>query len=328
MLETKRPSDARRGLLKSQESSLDHIRVSNICNIDSYYSVAEKVLMRFDLRYDQCSSINNIVDDLTEENVSLLDDAYIYGRRYCMFVSQVLPKHDYFKSSQISCVKRRSKAIRNVNIVIEKMELIAEFMDLQETNREMLRKEDERRKKEIDIKARDEELEQKLRSLLPKAPEGKLNDESCHDNDESHTPPPTYDDFFLNENESYINLPSAPLDEVKSSGNKGDANESSPIVPPPIPLAPSLSGIYFQFHLVILPIVYIFFFVSASLIDWGLTDSDASAKAKIGVSKDFRKVRSTYINQFYSFKRNKRVSFIMFVQHSAHHFVASHLFIG
>ena len=248
MSETTRPSDDRRNTLKSIEGNLDHVKVSNFLKIDSYYSTADKVYDNFHSRYEQCCNTNDI-GDFTVDNERLLDDAYTYGRRYCMFVSQVLPQHDYFKSSQSYYLNMRKKVLRNLNVVIERLERIADLMDLQEISRGMIQREEEEEEeamKALESKCREEELERKLRNLIPRAPEqDELNDgTSLNGIEQCHLPPPSYEDFVSNENDHFHQLPSAPPESNIHINDSCEKNDTMPSCPPSVPFAPSLSGIF------------------------------------------------------------------------------------
>lgn len=187
-----RPSDARRTKLKSTESSgMDNIRISNICPIDRYYKVSSKVLETFEEKFQEICK-NNMSMHEEHADPRLLDDAYIYGRRYAVFVSQVLPKHDYFESTAPKYVNLRNESIMQCKNVIEKMEVITDWMDMQELEAARLRKVEQH-------KRQDEDLQRKLEKLMPKAPVGKVKENILVPVSVPEDAPPTFEDFLETE---------------------------------------------------------------------------------------------------------------------------------
>ena len=85
------PSKRRRDLLKKHEQP--PIILSNLCPIGKYYASADKVFVQFKAHL------------ATQQ----LDDAYIIGRRFALFSTVSLPKHDYYKSPKPELVALRLK---------------------------------------------------------------------------------------------------------------------------------------------------------------------------------------------------------------------------
>jgi hypothetical protein len=66
-----------------------------------------------------------------------LDDAFVYGMRYCTFCVEGLVQHDYYNSPKFSA--RRAATNRQVSQVLGKLEQVADWMDLEEVERETQR---------------------------------------------------------------------------------------------------------------------------------------------------------------------------------------------
>jgi hypothetical protein len=147
-----RPSDGRRAALRNLDGDMQvQVQVSNFFPLERYYDAADRLLQSFENAY----------------NEKRLDDAYVLGKRYARFSLESLPHHDYFRSSKYA-VKRRDND-QHVQQVLQKLEQVASWMDVEEAQREKLRLErrtrleQERvRQQEAIEKARYQELEQRI----------------------------------------------------------------------------------------------------------------------------------------------------------------------
>ena len=118
------PSKARREHLKKYERP--PIELSNMTPIPRYYTAADKVLHQFKAHLKNQE----------------LDDAYIIGRRFALFSTVSLPKHDYYKSPNSEFAKLRLQNQKDAQWVTRGLERIVEVMDKQEVQR--VREEEER----------------------------------------------------------------------------------------------------------------------------------------------------------------------------------------
>jgi len=243
-----RRSDARRTKLKQEEDNLHHIVVSNICPIDRYYNVAERVLTAFEQRYEQCNAISAGASSEGKEvefddQVRVLDDAYIYARRYAMFISHVLPNHSYFKSSVPKYVGMRNDALVKLNAVVEKMEIIADIMDLQEHERELMEEQKlkERLRMEEEFKKKQEEdaLQEKLRRLMM----FDSTDKERKDDEENLPviPPPSFAEFVQSHDTQPSAPPMADIPQENGQSSVSALNDSLPKPAVSVPLETSLS---------------------------------------------------------------------------------------
>lgn len=243
-----RRSDARRTKLKEEEDNLHHIVVSNICPIDRYYNVAERVLTAFEQRYEQCNAISAGASSEGKEvefddQVRVLDDAYIYARRYAMFISHVLPNHSYFKSSVPKYVGMRNDALVKLNAVVEKMEIIADIMDLQEHERELMEEQKlkERLRMEEEFKKKQEEdaLQEKLRRLMM----FDSTDKERKDDEENLPviPPPSFAEFVQSHDTQPSAPPMADIPQENGQSSVSALNDSLPKPAVSVPLETSLS---------------------------------------------------------------------------------------
>ena len=96
-----------------------------------------------------------------------LDDAYVLGKRFCIFSLEGLPKHDYFRSPRYANLRKQNDA--NVQRVIGQLEQVAKWMDEQELERQRLlearrkRLVEERIRQQQEIeRARYQELQQRI----------------------------------------------------------------------------------------------------------------------------------------------------------------------
>mmetsp|Transcript_19933 Transcript_19933/g.49615 ORF Transcript_19933/g.49615 Transcript_19933/m.49615 type:complete len:546 (+) Transcript_19933:125-1762(+) len=143
------PGYDRRELLRDAGDGVP--TVSNFFPIERYYEASDKVLESFQKAFE----------------ARQLDTAYVYGRRYSNFYIKGITKHDYYLSKNSEA--RRKQANRRVDDVLNKLELVSDWMDAEELEKEKKRKallkrqkeERERRQREIDQK-RINDLQQRI----------------------------------------------------------------------------------------------------------------------------------------------------------------------
>lgn len=107
------PSYYRRKSLDS-EGGGDGFAVSSFFPITRYYDASGKVLAAFDEAYGKKS----------------WDDAFVYGKRYCTFVIEAIPKHDYYLSAKYA--KQKNQSTKNVQATMRILENIKEIMNNEE----------------------------------------------------------------------------------------------------------------------------------------------------------------------------------------------------
>jgi USP8 dimerisation domain len=142
-----RPSDERRRQL-NQELSIP--LVSNFFPIERYYNAADKVYESF--------------EDVRAKG--MLDDAYVYGKRYCLFCVDAIPTHNYYHSPKYAAYKTLS--VKRVNAVIRALEQIVVQMDREEQEKERQRLERERIVAEQQAKERQDRLDRFQQSFEQK----------------------------------------------------------------------------------------------------------------------------------------------------------------
>lgn len=141
------PGYNRRKLLRDAGDGVP--TVSNFFPIERYYDASDKVYESFEMVFDKRH----------------LDNAYVYGRRYCTFYVNGISKHDYYHSKQSEA--RRKLANRRVDDVLKKLELVSDWMDAEEVEKEKKRLALIKRQKE-ERERKQRELEQKRISELQK----------------------------------------------------------------------------------------------------------------------------------------------------------------
>jgi hypothetical protein len=109
-----RPSEFRRKAL-TQELSVPC--VSNFFDIHRYYASADVVYKSFQEAFRQ----------------DRLDEAYVLGKRYCMFCLDAIPKHNYYSIGANLSLKQKHN--QQVNQVIQQLENVAAKMDVEEVER-------------------------------------------------------------------------------------------------------------------------------------------------------------------------------------------------
>ncbi|GAX10960.1 hypothetical protein FisN_2Lh490 [Fistulifera solaris] len=133
-----RPSDARR---KSLRDSLSVPQVSNFFQLDRYYEAADKVFQSFQMAYKIASQGD--IHDWNPARDSCLDDAYVYGKRYCIFCMEQLPQHGYYGTAKYAPLQRRHTL--QMQKVVEQIEKVADIMDIYEEYKRKAAEERERR---------------------------------------------------------------------------------------------------------------------------------------------------------------------------------------
>lgn len=128
---------------------ISNISVSSFFPIERYYDAADKVLASFEDAYRN------------EE----LDDAYVYGKRYCSFCINSIPQHDYYHSPKYS--RLRAEHTKNVEVVMRYLEKVVEKMDAAELIKRKKREEQAR------IEAQRKEAERQRQEKLRKEKEAK-----------------------------------------------------------------------------------------------------------------------------------------------------------
>jgi len=151
-----------------------------------------------------------------------LDNAFIYGMRYCTFCVESIPKHDYYSSSKFQALK--SKTSRQVADVLTKLEHVADLMDMEEIEKERVRKEKEEAERLERERRREAERDKQLAEL-----EARINSFKTADMQSSTA---TANSSKPDPNQSLEHSAFAKL-QMLSGGNKG---------PAPAPTAPNSHG--------------------------------------------------------------------------------------
>ncbi|CAB9510801.1 expressed unknown protein [Seminavis robusta] len=130
------------------ESGKALLHVLDSYPIEKYYGMADRLVTAFQLALDE----------------RRLDDAYVFGLRFATFSLEGLPKHgNYQRQNKMQRVKNS----RQVDQVLQKMELVATRMDAEERLKEKLRRQAQERKKREEL-ARKQEEDQKQKAELSK----------------------------------------------------------------------------------------------------------------------------------------------------------------
>jgi hypothetical protein len=123
-----RPSDLRR---KALNAELTVPSVSNFFPIENYYQAADKVHESFQLAFQQTKNTNGKTNNNGNNNA--LDDAYVYGKRYCTFSIGAIPEHNYYKATRYESLKLQHT--RQVAHVLTQLEQVAVDMDKEEVEK-------------------------------------------------------------------------------------------------------------------------------------------------------------------------------------------------
>ena len=156
--DTDRASHQRRQNLREESGGVPH--VSNFFPIERYYEASDKVFQSFSDSFENRE----------------LDNAYVYGRRYCSFCMDGIYKHDYFKTKKFDV--RRDQSKKRVVDVLAKLELVSEWMDVEEEEREKKRQALIQRQNEERLK-KQQELELKQINDLEKRIQQQKKSSSC-----------------------------------------------------------------------------------------------------------------------------------------------------
>ena len=139
----KRPSDARR---ISLADSISVPTVSNFFPLERYYEAAATVFTELRQTH-QALQQNSLQEQYDADFNKVLDICYVYGKRYCHFVFDAIPQHNYYGTPKYKNFELQHK--RQVQHVVSILEDVAEKMDQQEAfleqMREQERKEQDRR---------------------------------------------------------------------------------------------------------------------------------------------------------------------------------------
>lgn len=166
-----RPSALRR---KQLNEELLIPTVSNFFPIDRYYDTAqiayETVMKMFNDNSSTITTNNNTLHH------TILDEIYLYGKRYSYFVIDAIPTHNYYNSpNNIRNKQKHTKQVMNIILIIEK---IIELMDVEETIRAKLLKEQQERLK----KEEEERMLQQFNDLQNRISNLKNNNNNTNNN--------------------------------------------------------------------------------------------------------------------------------------------------
>uniref|UniRef100_A0A7S4VZU4 USP8 dimerisation domain-containing protein n=1 Tax=Ditylum brightwellii TaxID=49249 RepID=A0A7S4VZU4_9STRA len=131
-----RLSESRRNTLRKLDDEMSNSffpsKLSNLRAIESYYGIANKVLVAFESCYES----------------NELDNAYLYGRRFAKFSMEALPSHDYYNSAKTELKALRIKNVKDVEGVMIKLEKVVDCMDAEEELKLKLQREEAQRRRE------------------------------------------------------------------------------------------------------------------------------------------------------------------------------------
>jgi hypothetical protein len=147
-----RPSSKRRIHLREADAKSGSMpTVSNFFPLERYYEASDKVLQSFEMSFESRQ----------------LDEAYVYGMRYCTFCVEGIVHHDYYRAKKFD--SRRKQTTDRVQEVLTKLELVAEWMDAEEIIKEekrqalLMKQREERLRKQSELEQkRLEELQRRI----------------------------------------------------------------------------------------------------------------------------------------------------------------------
>jgi hypothetical protein len=198
-----RPSDARR---KALNAELTVPSVSNFFPIENYYDAADKVYESFQLAFQQSQG--------SQKNGSKqktpLDDAYVYGKRYCTFCINAIPEHNYYNA-----VRYRSLQVqhtRQVTKVLTQLEQVATEMDKEELEKQRQREIHHQKKQEERENIERKQYEDLQRRVQKQMQQSKA--QSQHQNSDVRSDPDNLEASALSKLELLMRkpAPSAPED--------------------------------------------------------------------------------------------------------------------
>jgi hypothetical protein len=141
-------SAARRQHLREADASSGTIpTVSNFFPIERYYEASDKVLQTFEAAFER----------------KRLDEAYVYGMRYCTFCVKGIVNHDYYNSTKFAA--RRVQTNQRVDAVLTKLDQVAELMDQEEIEKEARRQAILKRQREERLRKQKELEQQRLADI-------------------------------------------------------------------------------------------------------------------------------------------------------------------
>lgn len=152
--DTNSPSYDRRQILRDAGTIPE---VSNFFSIERYYDASDKLLQTFELSYES----------------QHLDNAYVFGRRYCTFCVDGIAKHDYYRAKTFE--SRRNQSNKRVDDVLIKLERIKELMDAEEVERKQKMLALIARQKEEQIKKQRELEEKRIDDLQKRIEKQKIS---------------------------------------------------------------------------------------------------------------------------------------------------------
>jgi hypothetical protein len=123
--------------------------VSNFFPLERYFEASDKLIQAFQNSFDKRQ----------------LDEAFVYGLRYCEFCMEGIRHHDYYDATTFGA--RRQQMGKRINDVVVKLELVAEWMDEEERLKEEKRQALLKRQQE-EIRRKQREVEQKRIEELQK----------------------------------------------------------------------------------------------------------------------------------------------------------------
>lgn len=166
------PSFYRRTELMGEMS--DSVSVSSFFPIERYFAAADTVFAAFNKVLDQ--------DDL--------DSTFVYGKRYCNFIVNEMPKHNYFQRDKYA--KQRTDHQKNIVVILPHLETIKAKMDeecraehkryLEQVRIEKARREQERLRQE---KLQAQREAAKYQELLKRAEQQKKANKNADANGEN-----------------------------------------------------------------------------------------------------------------------------------------------
>ncbi len=162
-------SAARRRQLREADANSGTIpTVSNFFPLERYYDASDKVFQTFETAFER----------------KRLDEAYVYGMRYCTFCVKGIVQHDYYNSSKFAT--RKTQTNQRVDAVLTKLEQVAEWMDQEEREKETRRQAFLKRQKEERLRKERELEHQRLAEIELRLAKQKEAFSSFHRQDDNN----------------------------------------------------------------------------------------------------------------------------------------------
>jgi hypothetical protein len=227
-----RPSSARRKQLREADLSAGTIpMVSNFFPLERYYEASDKVLDSFVTAFEQ----------------RRLDEAFVYGMRYCTFCVEGIVKHDYYRSSTFE--RRRSETTGRVQLVLTKLEQVADWMDAEETLRDEQRKAILKKQQEERVRRQRQQEQRRMEEWQKRIEQQQQS--SAVTSVASSSAAGTIEESALAKLQR-LSQPLAPPpqkrvsfqleDQLEPDGHHADSPDASPLQPLPPPLLPPSEG--------------------------------------------------------------------------------------